>query len=47
VEEHKAVIIELSSVHLLGGTQFYQLPMRVKYLRERGLGEVSRLDCVF
>ena len=30
-EQHGAAGINLSSVQLLGGPEFYQLPMRIKY----------------
>jgi hypothetical protein len=41
-DQHGAIGFEPSSVQLLGSSEFYQLPVRIKYSSQRGLGKVAR-----
>jgi hypothetical protein len=46
-KQHGAVGLEQSSVQLLGSSEFYHQPVRVKYPAQCRLGEVARLSGVF
>jgi hypothetical protein len=43
-DQHGAIGFEPSSVQLLGSSEFYQLPVRIKYSSQRRLGKVARLN---
>jgi len=43
-DQHGAIGFEQSSVQLLGGSEFYQLPVRIKYSGQGRPWKVARLD---
>ena len=43
-DQHEAMGIEQASVQLLGSSEFYHLPVRLKYSNQGRLGEITRLD---
>jgi hypothetical protein len=46
-DQHGTIGFEPSSVQLLGSSEFYQLPVRIKYSSQRRLGKVARPNRIF